>query len=302
MRRKPLPLSQRRIRALASSQQSETNMKRKLLFPQAKKALLAVPAAALMLGAAQAGTTIGFNFQSWYYDSGTVPQTIGFGQGYQTTGFPVTTKAFGVDVANWTNGDPMDCSTPLDATLNLGAITAHLTTVNMWSGDIGNLVDPENEWTPGYVSSVTPGNDEVTWGYQDNTGWTNTLSGMSAAFPNGYVIELIGTVKCTPSSRVVATDGVTTTTNAFNVIYTAGNANFNGPVGLLALPASTSDSITFGAASRSLNSAGSCALGGFIITDQPVVSKDPTNTSVNLGGPLTLSAFVVGLPDGLSYQ
>ena len=76
-------------------------MKRKLLTPFFKKSLLAVPAAALMLGAAQAGTTVGLNFQSWYYDSGTTPQTVGFGVGYQTTGFPVTAKAFGVATANW---------------------------------------------------------------------------------------------------------------------------------------------------------------------------------------------------------
>ncbi len=79
-------------------------MKRKLLSKSLfKQTALAVPAAALMLGAAQAGTTVGLNFQAWYYDSGTTPQTIGFGQGYQTTGFPVTAKAFGVAPANWVN-------------------------------------------------------------------------------------------------------------------------------------------------------------------------------------------------------
>ena len=150
-----------------------------------------------MLGAAQAGTTIGLNFQSWYYDSGTTPQTIGFGQGYLTTGFPVTARAFGVEVANWVNTDPLPCSSPVDTVIPLGSISAHLTTVNMWGSDIGNLVDPANEWTPGYVSSVAPGNDEVTWSFEDNTGWTNTLSGLSGTFPNGYVIQLIGVTKCT---------------------------------------------------------------------------------------------------------
>lgn len=280
-------------------------MKRKLFPTPIRKSLLAVPAAALMLGASQAGTTIGLNFQSWYYDSGTVPQTIGFGQGYQTTGFPVTAKAFGVLPANWINTDPLACAepfTPVDTSVSLGAITAHLTTVNMWGSDIGNLVDPDNEWEEGYVSSVAPGNDEVTWSFQDNTGWTNTLSGLTTTFPNGYVIGLIGVTKCTSSSRVVVTAGDTTTTNAFDLIYTAGNEDFNGPVGLMFLPALTSDSITFGAASRDINSAQSCALGGFIITDQPVISKDPVDTSVNQNGPLTLSAFVLGLPTNLSYQ
>src|SRR6478752_3936341 len=98
-------------------------MKRKLLPQHLGKSLLAVPAAALMLGAAQAGTTIGLNFQAWYYDSGTVPQTVGFGQGYQTTGFPVTAKAFGVSTANWINTDPLDCSSALDTIVPMGSIS-----------------------------------------------------------------------------------------------------------------------------------------------------------------------------------
>lgn len=255
----------------------------------------------MMLGAAQAGTTVGLNFQSWYYDSGTNPQTVGFGQGYQTTGFPVTAKAFGVATANWINTDPQNCSVPLSTDITIGSVTASLNAVNPWSGDLGNLVDPDNEWTPGYVSTVLPGNDEVTWGYEDNTGWTNSLSGLNAGFPNGYVIELVGAVKCTADSRVVVTDGITTTTNGFDTVYTAGNANFPGPVGLLAF-SGTSDSITFGAAGRSVSSAQSCALAGFIITDQPVVTQDPLNTSVNQGDTLMLSANSIGLTNGLYYQ
>ena len=281
-------------------------MKRKLLNTTfLKQTALAIPAAALMLGAAQAGTTVGLNFQAWYYDSGATPQTIGFGQGYQTTGFPVTAKAFGVVPANWINTEPLDCSAAVTTSVALGSVTANLSAVNPWSGDIGNLVNPADEWTntgPLQVStsSVLPGNDEATWGFEDNTGWTNSLSGLNTAFPNGYVIELIGAVKCTATSRVVVTDGATTTTNAFDTIYTAGNANYPGPVGLLAIPG-TSDTITFGAASRDINSAQSCALAGFIITDKPVVTKDPANTAVNQGATLKLTATVIGVGT-LSYQ
>jgi hypothetical protein len=281
-------------------------MKRKLLNTTfLKQTALAIPTAALMLGAAQAGTTVGLNFQAWYYDSGATPQTIGFGQGYQTTGFPVTAKAFGVVPANWINTEPLDCSAAVATSVALGSVTANLSAVNPWSGDIGNLVNPADEWTntgPLQVStsSVLPGNDEATWGFEDNTGWTNSLSGLNTAFPNGYVIELIGAVKCTATSRVVVTDGATTTTNAFDTIYTAGNANYPGPVGLLAIPG-TSDTITFGAASRDINSAQSCALAGFIITDKPVVTKDPPNTAVNQGATLKLTATVIGVGT-LSYQ
>jgi len=259
-----------------------------------------------MLGAAQAGTTIGLNFQSWYYDSGVTPQTIGFGQGYQTTGFPVTAKAFGVAPANWVNTDPLDCSSAVATSVTMGAVTANLNTVNMWESDIGNLVNPADEWAQGGPlpvswSSVLPGNDEVTWSFEDNTGWTNTLTGLNAGFPNGYVIGLIGVSKCTTNSRVVFTDGVTTWTNGFSTIYTAGNVDFDGPVGLMATPTLTNDTLTFGAVSRDISSAQSCALAGFIITDQPVVSKDPTNTSVNQGAALNLNATVIGVGP-LAYQ
>ena len=65
-------------------------MKRSLFTQHLKQTLLAVPTCALMLGAAQAQSTVGLNFQSWYYDSGNTPQTVGYGNGYQTTGVPVT--------------------------------------------------------------------------------------------------------------------------------------------------------------------------------------------------------------------
>ncbi len=284
-------------------------MKRSLFTQPFKQTLLAVPAAALMLGAAQAGTTIGLNIQSWYYDSGATPQTIGFGAGYQTTGFPVTAKAFGVAPANWVNTDPLNCSAAtMSFNVALGSATATLNAVNVWESDIGNLVNPADEWSQGgplpvSTSSVLPGNDEVTWSFEDNTGWTNTLSGLTSAFPNGYVIELIGASKCTASSRVMVTDGATFTNSlAFGTIYTAGNVNFSGPVGLLAFPALTNDAITFGAVSRDVSSAQSCALAGFIITDEPVVTKDPPNTTVNQGATLTLSANIIGLTNALGYQ
>jgi hypothetical protein len=275
-------------------------MKRKLLNPRIlKQAALAVPAAALMLGAAQAGTTIGLNVQAWASNYDTTGPTTGVGSGYQTTGFPLTAKAFGVDVSQWVNTPAFDIYSAVSANVVMGSVTAHLEAVNPWSGDIGNLEDPANEWKG--PASVLPGNDEVTWGFEDNTGWTNTLSGLNASFPNGYVIEMIGAVKCTPNSRVVITAGATTTTNAFDAIYTAGNTNFPGPVGLLAF-SSTSDALTFGGVGRALNSAQSCALAGFIITDQPVVVKDPPNTTVDSGATLNLSAGSVIGVGTLAYQ
>jgi hypothetical protein len=113
---------------------------------------------------------------------------------------------------------------------------------------------------------------------------------------------LIGVSKCTANSRIVFTAGATSFTNAFDLIYAAGNANFNGPVGLMKTPTLTSDTLTFGAVSRSISSAQSCALAGFIITDQPVVVKSPPNTTVNSGAALNLSAGSVIGVGSLSYQ
>src|SRR5690242_20929109 len=101
-------------------------MKRKLLSPRLKQTMLAVPAAAMMLGAAQAGTTVGLNFQSWYYDSSSNPQTVGYGSGYQTTGFPVTAKAFGIETANWFNTDPLTASAAIDSSATLFGSTGNL--------------------------------------------------------------------------------------------------------------------------------------------------------------------------------
>jgi hypothetical protein len=137
-----------------------------------KPALQALPMAALMLGAADAGSTVGLNFQSWYYDSKATPQTIGFGAGYQTTGFPVTAKAFGVAVENWTNTDPLDCSTATAITgLPVAGLSVDINATNLWESNLtgpGVYVYPPG-WPSGdlVMAAMTPGNYEVTWSFLD---------------------------------------------------------------------------------------------------------------------------------------
>src|SRR6478752_2916120 len=133
------------------------------------RTLLAVPAAALMLGAAEADSTVGLNFQAWYFDSGTTPQTVGYGHGYLTTGFPVTAKAFGVEKADWTNTEPLYAYAAVSSTVVMGSITAKLNATNPWTTGIGNLSADEDP------AVVVPGDDEVTWGMLDNTGWNVKL-------------------------------------------------------------------------------------------------------------------------------
>ena len=109
-------------------------MKRKLLnITPLKQMALAVPAAALMLGAAQAGTTIGINYTM---DWSASPYN---GSGYSTTGFNVTAKAFGVDVPNWTN---IVCAyqTAVANSTVFDLVTINSTAANPWSSGIGNQI------------------------------------------------------------------------------------------------------------------------------------------------------------------
>ncbi|MGO8927913.1 MAG: beta strand repeat-containing protein [Limisphaerales bacterium] len=287
-------------------------MKRKLLSKSfLKQTALAVPAAALMLGSAQAGTTVGLNFQSWYYDSGATPQTIGYGSGYCTTGFPVTAKAFGVDATNWFNADPLPCKTAISGVATFGGVdttfagglTANVTAPNAWVSGIGEQVPG---WQP---ETVAPGNNEVTWGYLDSSASQSpavSVSGLAAIFPNGYVIATIAAEKGVASfNDVNITDGTTKSTCAYSTYYVAGQAQDNygygsGTVGFSA-PSSVFTNDTIDINPQAQTSPNRSTLAGFIITDEPVISQDPVGGQFAVGTAFSLSAGVIGLPS-LAYQ
>ncbi len=285
-------------------------MKKSVCFNPTKRSMLAVPAAALMLGAAQAGTTVGLNFQSWYYESGATPQTVGFGWGYQTTGVPVTAKAFGVEVADWTNSDPLPCQSSFTTAVPFGGtLNANVTAGNMWesgliapgisgpSAGVGWVDNWPNNWLDGnlVIAAMTPGNYQVAWSFLDNTGWNVDITGLNAKFPDGYVIELIGGNKTTTTSSVAITEDAGSTQVA-TVTFTVLPDN----LGLGASPVLTNDAITLTNLSRP--SSTNCALAGFIITDKPVVVQDPTGGAFASGSSLTLSSNYIGLPTGLAFQ
>jgi hypothetical protein len=273
-----------------------------------KQLFLAVPAAALMLGASQAQTTVGLNFQAWYYDSGTSPQTVGFGAGYQTTGFPVTATAFGVAPENWSNPDPLDANfvsistnVPFDGTL-----TAQLTAPGAWQSGIGELVAGFSHTDP---ERVAPGNNEVTWGYLNDaigSAPSVSVSGLAGKFPHGYVVQTIAAVSgVTTFDGVDITDGTNDSSVAYSTYYVANPASdgfvVGGTVGLSA-PSGVfnSDTISINCQPR-VGSTDRSTLAGFIITDKPVVSQDPPGGAFALGNSFILSAGVVGLPP-LGYQ
>jgi hypothetical protein len=286
-------------------------MKRSLFTRPIKQTLLAVPAAALMLGAAHAGTTVGLNFQAWYYDSGATPQTIGYGAGYQTTGFPVTAAAFGVPAANWFNPDPLPCQAAISGyatfggvnTTFAGGLTANLLAPNAWQSGIGEQVAG---WNP---ETVPPGNDEVTWGYLDSNAGQSpavTVAGLAAKFPNGYVIQTIAAETGTASfNDVDISDGVTTSTLVYSTYFVTGSASDgydgNGTVGLSA-PSGVFTADTININPEAQTSPNRSTLAGFIITDQPLITRSyPAASLTTIGGSFTLNGVAMGIGN-LSYQ
>ena len=306
-------------------------MKRKLLNRSfLKQTFLAVPAAALMLGAAQAGTTVGLNFQAWYYDSGKTPQTIGFNNGYSdyaTTGFPVTAKAFGVDVANWFNTDPMGPATSISASCTFGGTATNFAgglscyvnspkgTYFSGAGELNplNPAPPNGTNTTDMQGACPPGDDEVYWAYiagDDSNPFSVSVTGLAAKFPNGYAIQSMsalganGGVKFPLLPSVDFTDGTTTDTSAYSIYYVENNPKAQWTVSTVGISAPsgvfTADTITIN--SRADGTGENSSLCGFIITDQPVVTHSvPASTVVKQGGSFTLSASVVGI-NTLSYQ
>jgi Concanavalin A-like lectin/glucanases superfamily/Immunoglobulin I-set domain len=273
-----------------------------------KQTFLTVPAAAMMLGASQAQTSIGINFAGGAYATsyGTSVQYNGntytyFGPSY-FSGYPVTAKAFGLAPSNWytsTNGTNPNCfpyNYSANGTMVVGptsSLTVNWTSPDCWGTHIG--LDSGITNSTGYFAP-TPGNNEVTWGFLDNgSAWSVNMSGLNATFPHGYVIQCISAsgdtgTKLSSSSQV--TDGASFT-NSFN-IYSVDNGF--GLVGLQILTNTfTSDAIT-------LSPNGSTpALAGFIVTDEPVVSMDPATGTNDQGSTLILNVGAIGIPP-LSYQ
>ncbi|HUD49423.1 MAG TPA: LamG-like jellyroll fold domain-containing protein [Candidatus Baltobacteraceae bacterium] len=269
-----------------------------------KQLFLAVPASALMLGASQAQTTVGLNIQGWYYDSGMTPQTVGYGNGYQTTGFPVTATAFGLAPGNWSNTDPLP-STSFSTNISFGeTLSAEITAPDTWESGIGELVAG---WNP---ERVAPGNNEVTWAYLDDGDATGespsvTVSGLAAKFPNGYVIQTIAAeANVATFDGVVFTDGMTNNLVTYSTYYIANPVNdgtdLGGTVGISAQSAVfSSDTININCQPKTAGNRSTLA--AFIITDIPAVTQPPNGVTNDLGVPFTLSAGAIGIPP-LSYQ
>lgn len=272
--------------------------------------MLAVPAAALMLGAAEAGSTVGLNFQDYYYANG--------GSGYQTTGMPVTGPAFGVPAANWTSTVPLSCGHENVSGVNDGINGVPIALTGVAFGGLTASVNAPNAWQSGIgltaadfavVAVPAPGNNEVTWGYI-GSGYGNegaagsapsvSISGLAAKFPDGYVIQAIASHKGTATfDPVDFTDGVTTKSSTYSVHQVTGVSDAygygSGSVGLSASSGKFTNN-TIQIKPQPQTAGNNSVLAGFIITDRPVVTSClPASSTIPLGAPISLTGTVIGL-------
>ncbi len=275
-------------------------MKRNLLPKSLKRGLLAVPAAALMLGAAH-GAQIGINFQTDWAP---------YNYGYSTTGFAVTATAFGIPAANWLNLPPTSYTLPTATNQNLttanGPLTLNWSCANAWGSGVGNTALPTD---PGVVA---PGDDEVTWGYLDDSGpgYLVTLSGLRG-IASDYTLQTIaaigGSAPGFPDVNLTATVPNLQTLDYTNGFYEVGGGTVGtSTVSTVYATLSGNNSIAIRGLPR--NGSYRSTLAGIILTYTPgnnppliEVSPQPPAGQLFIGSSFSLSALASGTP-ALSYQ
>jgi hypothetical protein len=266
-------------------------MKNKFFSKTCKQTILAVPAAALMLGASH-GATVGINYTlDWgpYNPTGTY---IPYHYAYMTTGMNVTATAFGVPAANWANIQ-LPYYSVINNTNIIGSLKVVSAAKDAWTSGIGNTNTAAYGAANYLPAIVPPGNDEVTWAYLDDavtktgyTMWHVDVSGLKTAYPNGYTVQTIGYPWLFPAPNVNVTDSATfTNALAYTSLGPQQGAWGTTYAGISSVsPVLTSDSITIYGDPPVGNKKNPpiyhSTLCGFILTDA--------------AGPITLSLQIVG--------
>jgi hypothetical protein len=259
-----------------------------------KQLFVAIPAAALMLGISQAGTSVGINFQGSY--------------GGSYAGALVTAPAFGLPATNWFSDPTPAYSGSMSVTpASGGSLSVDWNSADVWcAGLYPNIVFNGTNYT---TPNPLPGDPEVLWGYLDDPspGASVTISGLNSVFSNGYVLQTIAAeVYIVDFTNANVAYGVTN--ENLNYEYYWNPPNFFGPpfngYGTAALSAQssvlTNDSI--GITGGSPGTDVRAPLCGFILTDVPVVTyTTPASTVVAPGSSFVLTASVIGIGN-LSYQ
>jgi Concanavalin A-like lectin/glucanases superfamily/Immunoglobulin domain len=276
-------------------------MKRKLLPPSLGKTLLAVPAAALMLGAAH-GAQIGINFQTDWTP---------YNYSSYTTGFAVTGTAFDVSAANWYNMAPSkwDGATATNQTIATadGSLAISWSCANAWGSGIGNIAAPTD---PGVV---VPGNDEVTWSYLDDSasGYSVTIAGLRGLGDYSlYVIAATdggsGFSDVNLQTNLVFSEALNYTNDPSQVILYGGAAAGTSTVSTVYATLNGNDTITLRGAARAGSSRSTCA--GIILNytpanNPPLIELNPQSPAGNIfpGGSFELHSLASGAAT-LHYQ
>ena len=238
--------------------------------------MLAVSASALMLGASQAGSTIGINFQ---------------GSSYYYNGAPVNTTAFGIPDTEWTNLPDLNAGSDSAGSMAINWSSSNTWNSAIWNSDIVDLGMP-----------CYPDDGDAYAGYLDDggSGYSVSLSNLSATFPNGYVVRtMAATDGGSAFHDVNLTDGTTSTAMSYTLLprfYWGALAGYTGQS-----PTFTGNTLTISSATRSGDTRGTMA--GIIITDKPVITRPLVGATTADGETFTLTAGeVIAHPTGLHYQ
>lgn len=265
-------------------------MKRKLFDSRSlKQAALAVPAAALMLGASQ-GAQIGINFQDNWYGTDYAPLTDPAG-------------AFGIPLANWFNAPGV-----LNSYGNAVSTNAVFSVPS--AGDLKVAWSCKNTYSL-YANIPGTGDNQVIYGYLDDSdyGYTVTLSGFRG-FASGFTIQTIASSdNATAFQEVNLTSKTDTNTVQYPAVYTpdfAGGAWSTSTVSSAFVTLNGNDSVIIKGVARSGTSR-SC-LAGILIdftagNNPPLIETDPQAPTGMLfpGGSFSLNAAASGTP-ALGYQ
>lgn len=265
-------------------------MKQKLLTPQLKQSLLAVPAAALMLGAAS-GAQIGINFQDNWYGTAYAPVTAD--------------PALGIPLANWINAPSI---------LNSG-FTAFSTNSAFTLPGGGNF---NMAWscvnTYSLVAAIpADGDSQVIYGYLDDTGagYSVTISGWRS-FASDFTITTVASTDSGSDFMPVQISSKTeTNTVQYLANFTPSFASGLSGISTVSAPFITiagNDSITIKGLSKTNSQIRSC-LAGIIInytpntSNPPLIESNPQTPAGVLypGSSFILNSTASGAPT-LAYQ
>ncbi len=268
-------------------------MKRKLLSNRLlKQTVLAVPAAALMLGASQAAQ-VGINFQDNWGGTPYAPLT--------------EPSAFGIPLASWYNA-PSVFDSGQTAFSTSGAFTLPS------GGELKLAWSAKNTYSIYAAIPTTPGEDQVIYGYLDDTdyGYSVTLTGFRA-FASSFTITTIASTDDGAAAGFV--DAVLTTTGVTNNLQYLNNSPVSFGNGLWGTSTVSSVVTTLTGGNtvqlKGLPKADSkrSTLAAILIeytpggSNPPLIEQNPQAPPPPLfaGDPFTLNALASGTPP-LAYQ